>query len=92
MLSAETLGFVAACFTTGSFLPQAIKVIKTRDTASLSLMMYLAFNLGVMMWLIYGVLRKDNAIILANVVTLVLSMLILSIKIVNVMRKRDKWH
>jgi MtN3 and saliva related transmembrane protein len=44
---------IAAFSTTISFLPQAIKTIKTKDTKALSLPMYLLFTFGVFMWLIY---------------------------------------
>lgn len=89
MQAVDLLGLVAACLTTGSFLPQAIKVIRTRNTASLSLLMYVAFNLGVLLWLVYGILRQDIAIILANSVTFLLSAFILSIKVYNVLKKVD---
>jgi len=90
MLAVEAIGLLAACLTTGSFLPQAVKVIKTRDTASLSLLMYIAFSLGVFLWLVYGLLRRDVAIIAANVVTLMLAVFILSIKIYNMIAKGER--
>lgn len=77
----DLLGLGAAFFTTISFLPQAIKVLKTRDTAALSLIMYIAFTAGVILWLIYGILKQDFAIISANAVTLCFAICILSIKI-----------
>lgn len=79
----DYLGFTAAFCTTVSFLPQAIKVIKTRDTASLSLAMYIIFTVGVALWLAYGIAKLDIVIITANVVTLVLAFIILCTKIVN---------
>lgn len=83
MISTETLGFIAAILTTSSFLPQAILTIKTRDTRSLSLGMYSAFTLGVLLWLIYGFYVADKAIIFANAITFVLAGLILIVKIYN---------
>ena len=41
------IGTIAACLTTGAFLPQAIKVIKTKDTAGISLMMYIMNVIGI---------------------------------------------
>lgn len=79
----DVLGFTAAFCTTVSFLPQAVKAIRTRDTASLSLWMYIIFTLGVGLWLLYGIAKSDKAIIVANVVTLALAFLILWIKLVN---------
>lgn len=79
----EILGLTAAFCTTSSFLPQAIKVLKTRNTESLSLLMYVVFTAGVALWLLYGILRDDFAIVIANLVTIVLALTILFIKIHN---------
>ncbi|HEX5056943.1 MAG TPA: SemiSWEET transporter [Gammaproteobacteria bacterium] len=79
----DFLGFTAAFCTTFSFVPQAVKAIKTRDTSSLSLAMYMIFTLGVGLWLLYGIAKSDSAIIVANVVTFVLAFSILWIKVAN---------
>ena len=71
------IGLAAAACTTISFLPQAVKVIKTRDTKSLSLPMYIIFTIGVMLWLIYGLLVRDIPMIAANTITSVFSAIIL---------------
>ncbi len=88
-ISPESIGYIAAVLTTSSFLPQAILTIKTKDTESLSLGMYSAFTLGVLLWLIYGVYLDDKAIIFANAITLVLSASILSVKIFNTIFKNE---
>lgn len=77
----EILGLVAAVLTTGSFLPQAIKVIKTKHTKDLSLSMYLMFFIGVFLWLIYGYTINSVPIVLANGITLILSGIILYMKL-----------
>lgn len=74
-------GLVAAFCTTASFLPQAIKTIRTKDTTSISLAMYVLFTFGTLMWLIYGVLSNNFPVMLANGVTLVLASIILFYKI-----------
>ena len=84
----EILGYVAATLTTVSFLPQVILTIRTRDTDGLSLSMYSTFTLGVLGWLIYGILLKNNVIVIANSVTLFLATLILSFKIYNTFCKK----
>lgn len=75
------IGNVAALLTTISFLPQAIKTIKTKDTGSLSFPMYLLFVTGVSLWLIYGTLNNQMPIIIGNLVTLVLAGIILGFMI-----------
>lgn len=77
----ETIGFIAASLTTCSFVPQAIKIIKTRDTSGISVIMYVMFVAGVFFWMLYGILLNDKALITANLITLVLTSVILCIKI-----------
>lgn len=88
MTNIELLGFVAALATTSSFLPQAIQVLKTRDTASLSLAMYSIFTVGVAFWTAYGLIKQDVAMIAANMVTFVLAASILSVKVYNDVQAR----
>lgn len=75
------LGFVAAFCTSVSFVPQALRVIKTKHTKDLSLGMYSMFNFGIVLWLIYGVMIDAWPIIIANAITLVLTLTILGLKI-----------
>ena len=75
------IGNLAACLTTISFLPQAIKTIKSRDTRQLSLPMYVMFVAGVALWIVYGFLVKSMPIIVGNVITLMLAGSILTVKI-----------
>lgn len=53
------VGTIAAILTTISFMPQAYQVIKTKDTSSISLGMYIAFVLGVFLWIIHGIKIQD---------------------------------
>lgn len=75
------LGLTAGTFCTISFLPQVIKVCKSRHTKDLSLITFAMLSLGVLLWLIYGLIKKDIAIILANALTLVLTIIILIMKL-----------
>ena len=77
---AEIIGSLAAFLTTASFLPQAIKVVRTRETEAISLAMYSMFTIGVATWGVYGVMTMQWSIILANAVTVVLAATILTIK------------
>lgn len=77
----EYIGFFAAICTTIAFLPQAIKVYQTKSTKDISLLMFLIFTIGVLSWLIYGFIINDYPVILANSVTLILSLFILIYKI-----------
>jgi len=75
------LGLVAATCTTTSFLPQAVKIIRTRHTKDLSLGMYLILTIGSFLWFIYGVILHDIPLIIANVITFLLTATILILKI-----------
>ncbi|MBU0457194.1 MAG: SemiSWEET transporter [Nanoarchaeota archaeon] len=77
MVLVTLLGLLAAACTTISFLPQAIKTIKTKQTKDLSLIMYTILTIGIILWLIYGFFIKDLPIILANGITLIFSVTIL---------------
>jgi MtN3 and saliva related transmembrane protein len=78
----DTLGYAAAILTTGSFVPQAVLTLRTRDVRGISLAMYSAFTLGVALWLAYGVALGQWPIVVANAVTLALATTILVTKIV----------
>ncbi|MDA0944876.1 MAG: SemiSWEET transporter [bacterium] len=80
-LITESIGLLAATCTTMAFVPQAIKVIRTRNTAGLSLSMYVCFTIGVSLWLVYGCLLGDTAIIVANAITIVFAAIILALKL-----------
>jgi MtN3 and saliva related transmembrane protein len=78
----DTLGYAAAALTTGSFVPQALLTLRTRDVSGISLGMYGAFTAGITLWLVYGVAIGQWPIVVANAVTLVLAATILVTKIV----------
>jgi MtN3 and saliva related transmembrane protein len=78
---ASWIGVVAAVLTTVSFLPQALKAIRARDTRAISLGMYALFTAGVALWLVYGILIGSAPVAVSNGITLVLSGVILAMKI-----------
>ena len=77
------IGLTAACLTSSSFLPQAIKTIRTRDTSSISLSMYILFTLGTLLWFVYGIASENLPIWIANGFTLIFASIILYFKIRN---------
>ncbi|HBK93082.1 MAG TPA: glutathione synthetase [Parvularcula sp.] len=84
----EFLGAAAAVLTTASFLPQAIRVIRTNDTAAISLAMYLMFTAGVGLWFAYGVAIGAAPVIAANAVTFALAAIILIQKLRHTLAAR----
>jgi len=83
---AEIIGAVAALLTTAAFVPQAFKVLRTRETAAISLTMYVLFTAGVALWLAYGIITVQWSITIANAITLALAALILGVKLRSLKR------
>ena len=75
------IGYIAAALTTVAFLPQAIKIIETKDTTSISLYMYIILNIGIILWLIFGFLIRELPVIFANLVTIIFTLTVLILKI-----------
>ncbi len=65
----KIFGICAACLTTFGFVPQAIKIYKTKSVKDVSLATLLQFLFGVTFWAVYGFYLGDWVIILANIVT-----------------------
>ena len=81
MDSISIIGLVAAAFTTVAFVPQVIKAHNTKHTKDLSLFMFVVFSIGLMLWIVYGIMTNVLPIILANAVTLLLSLYMVLLKI-----------
>lgn len=75
------LGFTAASLTTLAFLPQVIKIWRSRSTRDISLPMLVTFIAGITLWLVYGLLVNAAPIYLANAITLILNLLVLRFKL-----------
>jgi MtN3 and saliva related transmembrane protein len=80
-MNPEWLGYAAAVLTTGSFIPQAVMTMRSRDTRGISRGMYIIFTIGVALWLAYGIYLESLPMILANLVTLVLAATMLALKL-----------
>jgi MtN3 and saliva related transmembrane protein len=80
-LVVEGVGSAAAILTTVCWLPQALHVIRHRDTRAISFGSYLAFAIGVALWLLYGIFLGKLPLIAANTVTLSLLLVILAMKL-----------
>ena len=72
---------VAATLTTGAFVPQALHIIRHKETKAISLIMYVAFATGVGFWLLFGVMIGNLPIIVSNAITLGLALAIIAMKL-----------
>ena len=77
----ELTGFIAAVMTTFSFVPQVMRVWRTRSVADISLGMYSMYTFGIAIWLVYGILIMSWPVILSNLVTFILAGCVLAMKI-----------
>ena len=77
----EYLGYAAGILTTVAFIPQAWKVLKSRQTRDISMAWAVTMVIGVFFWLCYGISMGSMPMMLANGITLVLLSLILWVKI-----------
>ncbi|MFZ6011505.1 MAG: SemiSWEET transporter [Bacteroidota bacterium] len=77
----QILGLSAGACTTIAFLPQVLKTWKTRSAKDLSLSMFSIFCLGVILWLVYGIMVRDVPVIAANLLTLMLASTLLFFKL-----------
>ena len=81
-VNVEIVGTIGAILTTSSFVPQVYKTFKTKSIDGISLSMYTVFLLGVIFWLIYGILIHSFSIILANTLTIILITMIILMRII----------
>ena len=77
MTLVDLLGTAAATLTTGCFVPQVVRLWRTRNAEGISLVTFAAFAVGVALWLAYGVILRAWPIILSNAITLVLAFAII---------------
>jgi MtN3 and saliva related transmembrane protein len=77
----EIFGSIGAACTTLSFVPQVLQIWKTKSAKDVSLPMYLMFILGVICWLVYGLMLNAWPIIIANVVTSMLALAVVIMKL-----------
>ena len=77
----EYIGSLAAVCTTLCWVPQALKIIREKQTQGISLITQALFTVGLALWLIYGLLLMNWPLIISNAVTLIFSVVILILKV-----------
>ena len=79
----EIIGLLAAFLTTSAFIPQVYKIYKEKKADGISLTMYVILFIGVLLWLLYGILIGSLSIIIANGITALLQLSIIIFKLKN---------
>ena len=82
-LQVEIIGLIAASFTTFAFVPQVFKIWKNSNASGVSITMYVIMLIGICIWLYYGFLIKSLAVIIANLVSGLLQLFIITFALVN---------
>ena len=77
----ESIGFAAGSLTTFCWVPQALRIIRTRDTRAISLVTQAAFTLGSFLWTIFGLKIGSPSIVLFNTITTLLAVTITVLKL-----------
>lgn len=82
----KILGLIAATLTTGAYIPQAYRTIKTQSTKDLSVATFSMLFVGTILWFFYGFFLNDWPLMLANGITAVLAGIIFYLKIVSLLK------
>lgn len=81
MNSIIILGLIAGTITSAGFIPQIIKVLHTKHAGDVALLQPIILSIGICLWLIYGLLQQDIAIILANGFSLICNLALIGLKV-----------
>ena len=73
-------GFTAAILSTIAFIPQVIKTWQTKSAGDVSFVLLITFSTGCLSWIIYGILVNSKPVTVANAITLILNITILTMK------------
>jgi MtN3 and saliva related transmembrane protein len=90
MTTVEIVGFSASLLSILNQFPQALKVYKTKDTHSISLLMYCIVVVCISLWLVYGIMLVDGPLILANALSLIPIVYIFIMKLTNTIKGIDQ--
>ena len=90
MTNISTIGIIAALLTTGAYIPQAYKTIKTKSTKDLSIITFTMLFVGTILWFIYGLYIHDTPLMLANGITATLSGIIFFLKIGSIKNRKRR--
>jgi MtN3 and saliva related transmembrane protein len=75
------IGTVAGTLTTTAYLPQVVKVWRSRSAGDISLQMYILVVTGASLWVVYGLMLTQWPVIIANAVSLLFTTTILVFKL-----------
>ena len=77
----EIIGGCAGILCAVSFLPQVVKIFRSKNAGNISLLTFSIFSMGVFLWFIYGLLIRDIPIIITNIAVFILALSIIFMKL-----------
>lgn len=80
-MTTDIIGYIAGSLSVIAIIPQLVKILKTKDSKNLSLMTYTLYVIVQILWICYGIGRKDLQIIISNIVCMLLSIMIILLSI-----------
>lgn len=86
----EAIGYIATTLTTICSIPQLYKILKTKDSKSVSLNMYIIMTIGYALWIVYGIYIKSYQMMIGNSIGTAILLIILTIKLINVIKGVDE--
>jgi len=81
MIYIDLLGYAAGILVVISLLPQAVKSWKTKKTRDISLLRYIIYTIGLILWIVYAIIIVNGPVVLMNTIGLILALFILLMKL-----------
>jgi MtN3 and saliva related transmembrane protein len=78
--SQDAIGLAAGVLTTIAFIPQLLRILRTRSAYDVSWLMFSILSVGSVLWLWYGIRLGSLPLIVTNIVTLSLQLSIFFLK------------
>lgn len=80
-LQKEIIGYIGGVMSSISFLPQVIKIWKTKSAEDLSMLTLIFLTSNITLWLTYGILINSTPLWLTNAIVLAMVLCLIYFKI-----------
>lgn len=77
----DLIGYTAGLLTSLAYVPQVLRLWRTRSVADISLPTFCLLTVGIGLWLLYGIGRGAGPVIVANAVGMMLTLAIVVMKL-----------
>ncbi|MEK7637486.1 MAG: SemiSWEET transporter [Patescibacteria group bacterium] len=77
----DILGYIAGMLVVISLVPQVVKSWKTKSTKDISLLRYIIYIVGLILWIIYAIIISNGPVAVMNGIGLLLALIILVLKL-----------